>query len=138
MPVTVAVAGSLLSAFMAIGTEQGGDLQLNELLQAVVRQLGISSHAELPSSSDAREEAPQSSLGMVHLVELVLEPGERTCPPLETPAETSRLRFSRGRGASIITLPLETPACSVKSEPDVEALASAALQTPAAQRIPNV
>ena len=63
VPVTVAVAESLLSAFMAIGTEQGGDLQLNELLHAVVRQLGISSPAELPSSSDAREEAPQSSFG---------------------------------------------------------------------------
>ena len=104
VPVTVALAESLLSAFMAIGTEQGGDLPLNELLQAVARQLGISSPAKLPSSSYAREEAPQSSLGMVRLVELVLEPGKRTCPPLATPAGANRFRLSRDGGTSKITV----------------------------------
>ncbi|NCZ92579.1 MAG: 30S ribosomal protein S8 [Actinobacteria bacterium] len=46
---------------------------------------GISSPAVLPSSSGARAEAPESNLGMVRLVEVVLKPGSRACPPLATP-----------------------------------------------------
>ena len=38
----------------------------------------------LPSSSDARAEAPESALGMVRLVEVALKPGKRACPPLAT------------------------------------------------------
>jgi hypothetical protein len=37
-PVAVAVANTLLRAFMAIGAEHGSDLQLNQLLQAVAHQ----------------------------------------------------------------------------------------------------
>jgi hypothetical protein len=39
-----------------------------------------------PSSSEASSEAPESLLDMVRLVEVVLEPGKRTCPTLATPA----------------------------------------------------
>ena len=58
---------------------------------------GISPPALLPSSSNAREEAPKSSLGMVRLVEVVLKPGKRASahpgsPPLATQAGASRLR----------------------------------------------
>ena len=65
---------------MAVSSQNGADLQLDQLLQAMAGQLGINSPAALPSSSDdAREEAPHSSLGMVRLVEVVLEPGKRAC-----------------------------------------------------------
>jgi hypothetical protein len=37
----------------------------------------------LPSSSDARAEAPESALGMVRLVEVVLKPGKRSAHPLQ-------------------------------------------------------
>jgi hypothetical protein len=37
-------------------------------------------------------------LGMVRLVEVGLEPGKRTCPPLATPAGASRLRCSPQAG----------------------------------------
>ena len=40
----------------------------------------------LPSSSGARAEAPESILGTVRLVEVVLKPGSRACPPIATPA----------------------------------------------------
>jgi hypothetical protein len=40
VPVTVAVAVPLLGALVPVGTDHSGDLQLNELLQAVTRQLG--------------------------------------------------------------------------------------------------
>ena len=39
-PVAVAVANPLLTAFMAIGTEHGGHLQLDQLLQAMAHQIG--------------------------------------------------------------------------------------------------
>ena len=39
-PVAVAVAKPLLTALMAISTEHGGDLKLDQLLQAVAHQLG--------------------------------------------------------------------------------------------------
>ena len=39
-PVTVAVAESLLAALMAVGTQKGSDLQLDQLLQAACGQLG--------------------------------------------------------------------------------------------------
>ena len=39
-PVAVAVTKPILAAFVAIGTEHGGDLQLDQLLQAVTHQLG--------------------------------------------------------------------------------------------------
>jgi hypothetical protein len=39
-PVAVAEAEPLLRALMAIGTEHGGDLQLDQLLQAMAGQLG--------------------------------------------------------------------------------------------------
>jgi len=39
-PVAVAVAKPLLAAFVAIGTEHGGNLELDQLLQAVAHQLG--------------------------------------------------------------------------------------------------
>jgi hypothetical protein len=53
---------------------------------------------------------------MVRLVEVVLEPGKRTCPPLATPAGASRLRcvppprLHRGGGAGGITPLQGTPA----------------------------
>ena len=37
-PVAVAVTKTILTAFMAIGTEHGGDLQLDQLLQAMAHQ----------------------------------------------------------------------------------------------------
>jgi hypothetical protein len=37
-PVAVAVTKPILTAFMAIGTEHGGDLQLDQLLQAMAHQ----------------------------------------------------------------------------------------------------
>ena len=46
----------------------------------------------LPSSSDASSGEAQWVLGLVRLVEVVLEPGKRTCQPLATPAGVSRLR----------------------------------------------
>jgi hypothetical protein len=39
-PVAVAVAKPLLGALVPVGTDHSGDLQLNELLQAMTRQLG--------------------------------------------------------------------------------------------------
>jgi len=39
-PVAVAIAEPLLGALMAVRTEHGGDLQLDQLLQAVAGQLG--------------------------------------------------------------------------------------------------
>ena len=39
-PVAVAVAEPFLAALMAVGTQKGSDLQLDQLLQAVARQLG--------------------------------------------------------------------------------------------------
>ena len=53
---------------------------------------------------------------MVRLVEVVLKPGKRTCPPLATPAGASRLRcvppprLHRGGGAGGITPLQGTPA----------------------------
>jgi len=53
---------------------------------------------------------------MVRLVEVVLDPGKRTCPPLATPAGASRLRcvppprLHRGGGAGGITPLQGTPA----------------------------
>jgi hypothetical protein len=38
-PVAVAVAEALLGAFMAVGTQKGGKLELNQLLQAMAGQL---------------------------------------------------------------------------------------------------
>lgn len=70
---------------MPVNTEHGDNRQLNQLLQAVVCQFGINSQAELPSSSEAKE-APESSLGMVRLDKVVLEPGEQPRPPLAPPA----------------------------------------------------
>jgi hypothetical protein len=40
VPVTVAVAVPLLGALVPVGTDHSGDLQLNELLQTMTRQLG--------------------------------------------------------------------------------------------------
>ena len=81
--------GPFLSPLMAVSSQNGSDLQLDQLLQAMAGQLGINSPAALPSSSDdAREEAPHSSLGMVRLVEVVLEPAKRAC--------LGELRHSRG------------------------------------------
>jgi hypothetical protein len=40
LPVTVAVALPLLGALVSVGTDHSCDFQLNELLQAVTRQLG--------------------------------------------------------------------------------------------------
>ena len=37
---------------------------------------------------------------MVRLVEVVLEPGKRTCPPLATPAGASRLRCATHPGVA--------------------------------------
>jgi len=37
-------------------------------------------------------------LGMVRLVEVVLKPGKRACPPLATPAGASRLRCAAHPG----------------------------------------
>jgi hypothetical protein len=39
-PVAVAVAEPLLAALMAVSTEHGSDLQLDQLLQAMAGQLG--------------------------------------------------------------------------------------------------
>jgi hypothetical protein len=71
---------------LPVNTEHGGNRQLNQLLQAVVCQFGINSQADLPSNSEAKEEAPESSLGMVRLDKVVCEPGERSRPPLAPPA----------------------------------------------------
>ncbi len=67
-PVTVAVAEPLFRALMVFGTEHGGDLKLDQLLQAMAGQLGNSSPAALPSSRDARAEAAESGFGVVWLV----------------------------------------------------------------------
>jgi len=40
----------------------------------------------LPSSSETSSGAAGCLLGMFRLVEVVLEPGERACPPIATPA----------------------------------------------------
>jgi hypothetical protein len=72
-PAAVSVAAAFLAALMPIGTEHSGDLQLDQLLQAMA---GL--------RRDARAEAPESALGMVRLVEVVLKPGKRACPPLAT------------------------------------------------------
>jgi len=47
---------------------------------------GICSPALLPSCSDANSGAAQWCLGVMRLVEVVLEPGEQACPPLATSA----------------------------------------------------
>ena len=39
-PVAVAISETLLGALVAVGTEHGSDLQLDQLLQAVAGQLG--------------------------------------------------------------------------------------------------
>ena len=46
-PAAIAVAAAFLAALMAIGTEHGGDLQLDQLLQAMAGQLGN----QLPSGA---------------------------------------------------------------------------------------
>ena len=46
-PIAVEEAEALLRALMAIGTEHGGDLQLDQLLQAMAGQLGN----QLPSGA---------------------------------------------------------------------------------------
>jgi hypothetical protein len=80
-PAAVAVAAAFLAALMAFGTKHSGDLQLDQLCCRPWRvSSGISSPVVLPSSSYARAEAPESALGMVRLVEVVLEPGKRACP----------------------------------------------------------
>jgi len=62
---------------------------------------------------------------MVRLVEVVLEPGKRTCPPLATPAGASRLRcvppprLHRGGGAGGITPLQGTPAKKILVVPTV-------------------
>jgi hypothetical protein len=77
-PAAVAFADPFDGALVPIGTEHSGDLQLNQLPQAVASQLGD----QLPGcaakfSSDARPEAPESILGMVRLVEVVHKPGKK-------------------------------------------------------------
>ena len=52
---------------MPLGAEDGGPLQLNQLLQAVRTSSGISSPAVLPSSSGTRAEAPELDVGVVCL-----------------------------------------------------------------------
>jgi hypothetical protein len=69
---------------MAVVSKNRGDLQLDQLLQAVAAWLGISSLALLPSSSAGSSTAARWDLGMVRLVEVVLEPGERVCSTLAT------------------------------------------------------
>jgi hypothetical protein len=66
--IAVAVAMSFLSPLMAVSTQNGGDLQLDQLLQAMAGKLGNQLTGGAASSSNAREEAPESSLGMVRLV----------------------------------------------------------------------
>jgi len=66
---------------MAVSTKEGGNLQLDQLLYAMACRSGISSPALLPSSSEASSGAAQCVVGMVRLVEVVLEPGKRACPP---------------------------------------------------------
>lgn len=48
---------------------------------------------------DLREEASESRLGMVRLVELVLRPREYACPLLATPTGANRLRCAAPRGS---------------------------------------
>ena len=58
----------------------------------------MSSPALLPSCSDAREEALESSLGMIRLVEVVLKPGKRAClPHLRRGGGSGDLHHFRGR-----------------------------------------
>ena len=45
---------------------------------------GISSPALRPASSGAKEEAPESLLGMILLVEVALKPGSRACSPFSS------------------------------------------------------
>jgi hypothetical protein len=71
-PAAVALVEPFDGALVPIGTEHSGALQLDQLLQAVASQPGISSPAVLQSSNDGRPEAPESILGMVRLVEVVL------------------------------------------------------------------
>ena len=61
---------------MAVSTQNGGDLQLNQLL-ARVASSGISSPALLPSSSGPSSTAARYVSGIVRLVEVVLKPGKR-------------------------------------------------------------
>jgi len=79
------VAEPLLGALMPVGTEEGGELQFDQLLQALACQLRDQFPGAMPSSSEARSAAAQWVLGMVRLVEVVLKPGKRACPPLATP-----------------------------------------------------
>ena len=57
---------------------------------------GMSSPAVLPSSSGARAEAPESVLGMVRLVEVVLKPGSRACPPFSSAGAQNGGQLSPG------------------------------------------
>jgi hypothetical protein len=76
-PAAVALAEPFDGALVPIGTEHSGALRLDQLLQAVASQPGISSPAVLQSSNDGRPEAPESILGMVRLVEVVHKPGKK-------------------------------------------------------------
>jgi len=50
----------------------------------------------MPSNSGARAEAPESVLGMVRLVEVVLKPGSLACPPFSSARAESGDQFSLG------------------------------------------
>jgi hypothetical protein len=81
-PVAVEEAEANLRAPMGLGTEECGNLQLDQLLQAACGQLGNQLPSVLPSSSDARTQAPDSSMRLVRLVEVVLKRGTHECPSL--------------------------------------------------------
>ena len=66
--IAVAVAQSFLSPLMAVSTQNGGHLQLDQLLHAMAGKFGNQLTGGAASRSNAREEAPESSLNMVRLV----------------------------------------------------------------------
>jgi hypothetical protein len=85
--VAVAVAETLFRALVPDRTEEGAASSSSiGCCRPWRASSGISSPALLPSSSGAREDASNCCLGMVRLVEVVLEPGKRACPPLATSA----------------------------------------------------
>ena len=65
---------------MAVGTANGSDLQLDQLLQAVAGQLGDQVSGATASQSRGQATAAPWALGMVCPVEGILKPGKRTCP----------------------------------------------------------
>jgi hypothetical protein len=79
-PGAVAVAEPLFRPFVPVSTDHGGGLDLDQLLQAVAGQLGD----QLTGSTAIRYRREVGGgtvvLGMVRLVEVVLEPGKRAQP----------------------------------------------------------